>query len=509
MSGIGGDDDIESITRETAKRQQAEQALLPAEVVDPNATPLSIVAKKPRLDDVQAQGMMDACRAASMAATAATEAVQMMQRFMESRMMHVVQHAVSQVGGGDGPAGSGDSISCTLPHDEISVLSDEVVRHLSAVGTHFEKNVKKFVRASGQLEGAISDVKYMEDGAPGERRYPSGCKPWGTPAEYSELDGVWSAAAGGDCNFTVSIPSDTSRRDAMAMVHHQFTLMHKKIFLEALQEHIASLKPLVTKQAFFDKAGDISFDVPPSLGLEDAVRKVPDTKLIYSKAEALYTKLVERARNKKQLEMKQKFDQVAKKRKDETLLESAQPDRVLGELIDLAIDRRVKRGSDIQMDPIETPSSPASDEEAKALAEKASVFVAAVAHAQGRHRREGQKNLVSPGGGPGASTGKGPLGKWTAAGSKGGKGKGKGKPSNKGKGKGKGGSAGVASAVTPPKASQSPPSQWNAAQNSPTKRQWGNTPGWWNKSPVADRAQGKGNKGGSGGKGNNRKGRSW
>ena len=46
MSGIGGDDDIESITRETAKRQQAEQALLPAEVVDPNATPLSIVAKK-------------------------------------------------------------------------------------------------------------------------------------------------------------------------------------------------------------------------------------------------------------------------------------------------------------------------------------------------------------------------------------------------------------------------------------------------------------------------------
>jgi hypothetical protein len=33
--------------------------------------------------------------------------------------------------------------------------------------------------------------------------------------------------------------------------------------------------------------------------------KVPDTILIYSKAEALYTKIVERARTKKQLEMKQ------------------------------------------------------------------------------------------------------------------------------------------------------------------------------------------------------------
>jgi len=402
LSGIG-EDDIESIARDAEKRPVSAQTPLLSTACGSNATPLEVVVKKPRLDDVHAQGMMDACRAASMAATAATEAVQMMQRFMESGMLqvlaqrgdqqqatvNVVQHVVSQAGGGVGSAGSG-SISCTMPHDEISVLSDEVVRHLSVVGTQFEKNVKKFVRASGQLDGAISDVKYMEDGAPGERRYPSGCKPWGTPAEYSELDGVWSAALGTVCNFTVSIPSDTSRRDAMAMVHHQFTLMHKKIFLEALQEHIASLKPLVTKQAFFDRAGDIKFDIPPSLGLEDGVRKVPDTKLIYSKAEALYTKIVERARTKKQLEMKQKLDALAKKRKDETLLEGTQPDKVLGELVDLAIERRVKRGGDAAMDPIETPSSPASDEDGRALAEKASVFVQAVAHAQGRHRR-GQK----------------------------------------------------------------------------------------------------------------------
>ena len=78
------------------------------------------------------------------------------------------------------------------------------------------------------------------------------------------------------------------------------------------------------------------------------------------------------------------------KRKDETLLEGTQPDRVLGELVDLAIERRVKRGGDAVMDPIETHSSPASDEDGRAFAEKTSVFVQAVAHAQGRHRR-GQK----------------------------------------------------------------------------------------------------------------------
>ena len=56
-------------------------------------------------------------------------------------------------------------------------------------------------------------------------------------------------------------------------------------------------------------------------------------------------------------------------------MEGAQPDRVLGELVDLAIERRVNRGGDVAMDPIETPSSPVSDEDGRALAEKASVFL--------------------------------------------------------------------------------------------------------------------------------------
>ena len=72
------------------------------------------------------------------------------------------------------------------------------------------------------------------------------------------------------------------------------------------------------------------------------------------------------------------------------MLEGAQPDRVLGELVDLVIERRMNICGDVAMDPIETHSSPVSDEDGRALAEKASgsfFFFAAVAHAQGRHRR--------------------------------------------------------------------------------------------------------------------------
>ena len=262
------------------------------------------------------------------------------------------------------------------------------------------------------------------------------------------------------------------------------------------------------------------------MGLEDAVRKVPVTKLIYSKAEALYTKIVERARNKKQLEMKQKLDALEKKRKDETLLEGTQPDRVLGELVDLAIERRVKSGGDAVMDPIETHSSPASDEDGRALAEKASVFCSSCGSCS-RPSPSWTKNGVAPGGGSGNNlTNKFPA-KGNQNANKGGKGKGKGKFENKGKGKDKGGNVGVSSTASPlvgkggakgspprqrhhhgvPHSSPSPPR--DGSQRSPIKRQWTMAPIWWKKSPSPDRAQGKGGNGGSSGSVNNKKGQRW
>ena len=111
----------------------------------------------------------------------------------------------------------------------------------------------------------------------------------------------------------------------------------------------------------FDKAGDIHFDLPPSLGLEDAVQKVPDAKLVYMKAEGVYTKIVKRARAEKFREEKHKLDVISLGKKEESLLERAQPDKVLEELVKLAIDRRLKN-NDLTMDPIETPSSPQCDE---------------------------------------------------------------------------------------------------------------------------------------------------
>ena len=70
----------------------------------------------------------------------------------------------------------------------------------------------------------------------------------------------------------------------------------------------------------FDKAGDIFFDLPPSLGLEDVVRKASDAKLVYMKAEALYTQIVDRARAHKFKEEKHKFDDQTKRRKTNCFL---------------------------------------------------------------------------------------------------------------------------------------------------------------------------------------------
>ena len=204
------------------------------------------------------------------------------------------------------------------------------------------------------------------------------------------------------------------------------------------------------------------------------------------------------------------------------MLEGAQLDRVLGELVDLAIETRVKRGGDAAMDPTETPSSPVSDEDGRALAEKASVFCSSGSCSGSPS--SWPKNGVAPSGGSGNST----TNKFPAKGSqhanKGGKGKGKGKFENKGKGKDKGGNVGVSSTASPlvgkggakgspprqrhhhgvPHSSPSPPR--DGSQRSPIKRQWTMAPIWWKKSPSPDRAQGKGGNGGSSGSGNNKKG---
>ena len=205
------------------------------------------------------------------------------------------------------------------------------------------------------------------------------------------------------------------------------------------------------------------------------------------------------------------------------MLEGAQPDRVLGELVDLAIERRVKRGGDAAMDPTETPSSPVSDEEGRALAEKASVFLqqwlmlrVAIVVAKKRgspERRLGEQyNQQVPCQRKSAS-----QQRWQR--------KGEGKFENKGKGKDKGGNVGVASTALLEKggAKGSPPRQRHhhsvphsspslprdGSRRSPIKRQWTMAPSWWRKSPSPDRAQVKGGNGGSSGSGNNRKGQRW
>lgn len=84
------------------------------------------------------------------------------------------------------------------------------------------------------------------------------------------------------------------------------------------------------------------------------MRHVPDTKLISAKAEALYNTIVERARPRNQNGETQNLDDIEKKRKVATLLDCAQPDKVVGELVDWAMERRVKKSGDAVMDPIET-----------------------------------------------------------------------------------------------------------------------------------------------------------
>lgn len=110
-------------------------------------------------------------------------------------------------------------------------LSGDVIKPRSAVGAQFERHVKKYVRASGQVDGPISDVNHMEDGAPRARRYPSGCK-----------QGVFKLSTVSWLSFVMSAKSYAVNANMPKRDGFDLCVLHDG--LEVVTERRSSLKPL-------------------------------------------------------------------------------------------------------------------------------------------------------------------------------------------------------------------------------------------------------------------------
>ncbi len=80
------------------------------------------------------------------------------------------------------------------------------------VGLKFYQNVEKWLKAQSELAKLENKFTVLSDTT--NRRYPPGVKPFRSPAEATQLDRVWPAAAEGLVTFLAEAPRGATRREA-------------------------------------------------------------------------------------------------------------------------------------------------------------------------------------------------------------------------------------------------------------------------------------------------------
>ena len=127
-------------------------------------------------------------------------------------------------------------------------LPDDVAKDLSKLKAKYVDNVRRYVKSQNRLEKStsISDFLAQPDNA---NKYPSGVKPFTSSPTFLQLDEPWASTVSGPYDITIQIPQCSTRRQAMAIMHHKYTTVLKTIECEAAESHLDSTCQLASKQA--------------------------------------------------------------------------------------------------------------------------------------------------------------------------------------------------------------------------------------------------------------------
>lgn len=118
----------------------------------------------------------------------------------------------------------GSSNMAAIPKFVKQLVARRLNKYKQAVGT--------WLRSKKHLEKLQSEFDdYQSD--PSSIMYPKGVRPFKSPATIAELEDKWSLASGDSHQFVVMIPSGSSRREAMRLIHHSAFKQIKSIEVEA------------------------------------------------------------------------------------------------------------------------------------------------------------------------------------------------------------------------------------------------------------------------------------
>ena len=219
-------------------------------------------------------------------------------------------------------------------------LPESLVKEMEKVACGFEKDMRKFIRTRDFVARAEQDLKSMNDGE-SSCFYPAGVRPFKSPVELAELDGILDEAFTDEFTVSIKICKGTTRREAMRIVHHRSALCLKHVHTQSLKEHLTFLKPKSSRQHFFDFIGHVGKATIDNLGLDEPQRDSISTESVTKKAEGLYANLVDKLRIENTKHEKEKEDQQNKVEKLKEKLANEKPERILESIVGDVVQQKL------------------------------------------------------------------------------------------------------------------------------------------------------------------------
>ena len=235
--------------------------------------------------------------------------------------------------------------------DDESLITRIMGKSLpSKVMQEIKEVVKKFSVLINKLSHATSRLQKMKKDrdALAASTYLAGVRPFAASTEAG-YDEPLKAAVEEDCTWTVTIPKNSSRKDAARIVHLAAAQFQKTVEVEVLEDHVQSLKKAMDYTAFSLEAmapatkhhtlvQSLGISLPPGLQAPVAISK--------EKATELYIAMVNRlAMEKAAAEEKQ-----AKEKKEQDKLKEAVRNAHPKDLFDRAVRQAMAESSAKDMD---------------------------------------------------------------------------------------------------------------------------------------------------------------
>ena len=279
--------------------------------------------------------------------------------------------------------------------------------------------IQRNLRAQKRLEAAQADIDTMQAAG----RYPAGTRPFRCQSDMVELDEYLGEAFRDKYVFQIEVQQGSTRKEALAIMHHAFTKESKRINLEAMKERVEKEKLRNKREKIFEECAAAIKDATEvdKLDLDDPVNTKNIDNAIKVVQDMEYGKMIEEVRKEEQ-KMKEK-EEKHKKRKEKEMneLKDNHPATLMRDVVNQMVAEKVH---EIRKDKEEKDQEMQAEE-------------ANEEHTEHQQGQEGQVDrmckALQKNGGALWSGGKGHWSKTSTH---------KGKASNKSKGKGKKGNKG-------------------------------------------------------------------